>query len=390
MNLREVAQSLRIDPSTLENGQVVDTSVAVPDVETFRKLFGGTLSDEQRAAFSAAAPDLEEHPQMKALTHHVFGSGDLDDDARAYARQVLPANVRVMLGDTVTINSDIVQGPSGQPYAIVTDNLVFDGGSLTMQATALTINAGTVTVKSGSPTNPYHIGIMGVAGTQPAQAAAGSPYANAAQAGSNSSAPTPGICTGASDGGTGTAGSKGNVGNPGNTGNTGLASYPAAITVTSFDPASASALVVQTQSGAGGAGGQGGNGGQGQTGGQGGNGCDSGCEGTDGGNGGAAGQGGDGGPGGNGANGVNGYPSSISFPNASKQMLQTVSVSAPPGAAGPGGSGGPAGYPGGGGSGGKHKSDGQSGGGASGGTTGANGTAGTIQGAPGQISFTWT
>ena len=54
MNLREVAQSLRIDPSTFENGQVVDTSVAVPDVETFRKLFGGTLSDEHRAAFSAA------------------------------------------------------------------------------------------------------------------------------------------------------------------------------------------------------------------------------------------------------------------------------------------------------------------------------------------------
>jgi len=32
---------------------------------------------------------------MKALTHHVFGSGDLDDDARGYAKQVLPANVRV-------------------------------------------------------------------------------------------------------------------------------------------------------------------------------------------------------------------------------------------------------------------------------------------------------
>jgi len=390
VDVQEAAKLFGLDPSSAGKGNAAGKTIVVQDIDTFRKLFGGELTDEQRQAFSAAAPDIEEHPPMGELIDHVFGAGELTDSAEAYSREVTPTEVTMVAGDTFTIDTDIVQGPSGQPYSIVTDNLVFDGGSLTMLATALTIQATSVTIKSGSQKNPYHIGIMGVVGATPEQAPSGAPYANSAQSGSNSSPPSPGICSGAKSGGTGKNGAKGNPGAAGYPGNQGVASYPATIAIKSFDASSTTGLVVQTQSGAGGIGGQGGNGGPGQNGGNGGKGCDSGCEGTNGGNGGNAGAGGDGGPGGTGADGINGYPISISFPSAAKQMLQTVSVAAPAGPGGKGGAGGPPGSPGKGGDGGKGKSDGKSGSGASGGAAGATGTAGANPGAPGQISIAWT
>ena len=390
MGMLKLAKSLGLDSSKLEKGEVIDTVVSVPDIDTFRELFGGSLTDEQRAGFSAATPDLDDHPAMKALVQHVFGSGALDDAARDHAGRLFPTTVKLTAGSTVTIDTDITVGPLGQPYAIVTDALVFAGGSLTMLATSLTIQAGTVTVSGAAAAKPYHIGIFGEDGTQPPQAPPGQPYANAAKSGSNSSPPSPGICTGAAKGGNGTDGSKGNTGSPGEDGSLGQPSYPASITITSFDPASTGALVLQTQSGAGGAGGQGGNGGQGQNGGNGGKGCDSGCEGTSGGNGGDAGAGGDGGPGGNGVDGVSGYPINVSIPMESKQMLQTVSIAAQPGVAGQGGKGGPPGSPGSGGKGGKGKSNGKTGSGAASGATGAAGTPGQQTGAPGQIILSYT
>jgi len=390
MGVREVVELLGLDSGTLENGEIIDTTVHISDVATLRQLFGGSLTDEQRSQFTGGTASSDEHPQMSALIDHVFGSGELSDETRTYAGQVFPVQVRLMAGGTVTIDTDLTVGPLAQPYAIIADNLIFAGGSLTMLATSLTIQAGQVSVKSGSAGKPYHLGILGVDGTQPQQASAGTAYTQPAAAGSNASAPTPGICTGASNGGNGTNGSKGNTGSNGQNGNAGSASYPASITISKFDPASTGVLVLQTQSGAGGTGGQGGDGGTGQDGGSGGSGCDSGCEGTDGGNGGNAGPGGDGGPGGNGTDGINGYPINISFPLASKNMLQTVSLAAPPGGKGVGGNPGGPGNPGGGGSGGKHKSDGQAGSGSGKGQPGADGSAGTNTGAPGQIIPTFT
>lgn len=392
MSVLDIAKQLGQDVEALKRGETLHSTILVNSLDEFRELFGGGLTDDQRAAFSKGSEGVQpdQAPGITELVHHTFGSGPLTAVGAGQAEATFPAKVQVMMAQDVLINSDLVVGPNAAPYAVLADTLTFKGGSLTVLATALTIKANTLSIATGTSKNPYHVGIFGVAGQPGTKGPDGPPYSQPAQGGSNSSAPTPGICTGASDGGNGNPGAKGQVGSPGGPGNPGTASLPATLQIAAYDPASVSAFIVQTQSGAGGAGGLGGNGGRGQDGGRGGNGCDSGCEGTDGGNGGAAGAGGDGGPGGNGANGTNGYPISISFPNSAKTYLQTVTLPAPPGAGGAGGSGGPAGNPGGGGSGGKHKSDGQSGSGASNGATGAAGTPGASSGAPGAITVNYT
>jgi hypothetical protein len=370
---------------------VATKSVNIASIEEFRELFGGRLDEGQRAEFTRNMPaDVDPRiPGLRWLVEYVFGSRELTPGDKEFAHALFPLKADMVSGDTVTINSDIVVGPGASPYVIDADTLIFDGGSLTVLSTALMIKVGDLRVKAPG-SRPYHIGIFGTKGATGDTGSDGAPYSGPAQAGSDSSAPTPGICTGAGKGGNGSDGGKGNDGGIGSNGRDGLASMPATITIAAVEPESETQLVISTASGDGGDGGVGGKGGTGQTGGNGGKGCDSGCEGTDGGNGGAAGMGGNGGPGGTGGNGTAGYPISVSFPKDQRGMLQTIVAAAPPGQGGTGGNGGAAGSPGAAGTGGKHSTNGQPGSSASAGNSGDTGSRGAQPGAPGTLDVKYT
>jgi len=375
------------DIEALRNGETISSTVTVNSLEEFKLLFANELPQEYRDEFAKMATSTAAANYQSAaiasvanLTQHVYGNHLLSSEDLNFATQIFPLKVQATSAADLTINSDEQFGPNATPQAINAGTLKFSGGSLTAITTALSISADTLLVQSGG-SKPYIIGIVGLAGVVGISGVDGAIYASAAANGTDANIPTPGICTGASDGGDATNGAKGNVGNPPvSPGQDGQSNLPATIAIKAVDPSSAP-LVIFSQGGVGGAGGTGGQGGQGQTGGNGGNGCDTGCEGTNGGNGGNGGDGGDGGVGGNGGNGVSGPPISVIFPSASQSLLTLVPTAAPPGAAGSGGGGGAAGVAGACGSGGKNKHNGNDGGGGSAGSAGKNGSPGANTGA---------
>lgn len=384
MDFWDAAERLGHDQQALEASKTVRSVATINSLDEFKELFAGQIPDDHRQAFDAGAAETDDGSHTIAIARSVYGTQKLSADSRAFADMLFPVKVNAVSGTTVTITDDEVQGPSGPPWLINAQELVFDGGSVTAITTALTIRADVLTVVKPSA-KPYTVAILGNDGAPGNPGPAGPPYNAPAQAGSNASAPTPGICTGASDGGKGGDGGPGNPGGNAQRGNDGAPNLPASITIKAVSPQNQGIFAVYTRSGAGGNGGAGGAGGRGQDGGRGGNGCDSGCEGTDGGNGGTAGKGGDGGIGGDGGNGVNGNSISLVFPSEAKQFLSKSSDVAPPGKGGAPGAAGKAGSPGGGGSGGKHKSDGQAGSGASDGKQGQPGNDSKKSGAPGNI-----
>lgn len=391
-NYLERAKLLGHDVEKLKAGETIRSVVTISSLEQFKDLFANGLSVEQRQAFAQNIGAMKGpfgSASFMRLMNYVYGEGSLTADDTDFAQKIFPIKVQAVSASTVTIDTDQVIGPSGAPSAINASQLIFDGGSITVQNTVFGLTADTLTIKSGG-TKQYHVGILGCPGTVGSTGATGSSFTGPAANGSNASAPTPGICTGASDGGNGSNGQVGGTGGTGGLGGPGLPSLAANITIGSYASSSTAPFVVYTRSGSGGQGGTGGTGGAGQQGGNGGNGCDSGCEGTDGGNGGNGGQGGTGGQGGNGGPGTDGFPTTISFPAAAKSNLQTLSQSAPPGAGGNGGQGGAGGQPGSGGTGGKHKSNGQSGSVGQTGSSGSAGTAGTVSGAPGSYNIRYT
>lgn len=398
MNYLERAKQFGHDADALKNGKVITSTITIDSIDEFRSIFGDALTDDHRRKFSNAVNalmtdsenPLSMHPSMVNMMSYVHGDHSYETLDMAYANMLFPVMIQVVSAADVVINTDRVQGPNASPWVINAGTLTFDGGSVTAITTLLTIVADNLIIKRGGG-KPYHVGVLGADGVTGPAGLPGTAYSGPAKNGSNASAPTPGICTGASNGGNGDDGEKGNDGNiPVSPGKDGQANFPATITIKAFDSSNTSPFVLFTQSGAGGDGGIGGAGGTGQAGGNGGNGCDSGCEGTDGGNGGKGGDGGNGSNGGNGGNGVNGIPISVSFPVAYKNMLSPVSKPANPGIGGKGGQGGKAGDPGSGGSGGKHKSNGVSGGNGKAGNNGNPGLPGTRTGAAGDINISYT
>ncbi|MCB1307301.1 MAG: hypothetical protein KDK30_03930 [Leptospiraceae bacterium] len=395
MNYLDRARQLGQDVEALQRGETITSHVTFATIEEFKNFFGAGLTEEQRTAFSLSAPSDGDtgtglnHPRMRNLTHYVYGNRALTAEDTEYATQIFPVRVAVTSGNQIVINSDQVVGPAASPYSINAGTLVFSGGSLTVITTSLYIKADNLLTQHGGK-EQYLVGILGQQGRTGDVGGNGEAYKNPAKNGSNASAPTPGICTGASDGGKGDDGKEGNQGGNGGKGDNGHSNLPASISIGAVDPASQIPFVVFTMSGPGGNGGNGGDGGQGQDGGDGGHGCDSGAEGTDGGNGGNAGKGGLGGNGGDGGDAVDGQGISITFPNASKSILQTLPQAAQPGQGGNPGKGGSPGSPGKGGSGGKHKSDGSEGSGASSGDDGKPGNASQKTGAPGQFVINYT
>ena len=376
----------------------ITATVKITSVEDFRVLFSGGLTDTQRTNFAKHIPSTAGQENkiynldfLEQIVSHVYANTELRSaEAQKFVDEAFPIEIDVLTGENVTISSDMLIGPGARPYLINADTLTIDGGSLTVTSTALTIRANKlVFTQNQKSAKSYHIGILGQTGMNGSKGPDGMPYDSPAQAGSSASAPTPGICSGASNGDGGLAGSSGAEGGSGQNGKDGLANLPANISIAALDE-SAEGFVIFTQSGMGGDGGDGGTGGSGQIGGHGGQGCNSGCEGTDGGNGGAGGNGGVGGNGGNGGSGADGNPIVITFPTAGKGKLNVISMDAKPGTGGRkgvGGSGGRGGFAG---SGGKHKSGGASG---SQGKFGADGKAGPIgqhDGSPGNVTYHFT
>ena len=371
------------------------TKRQVHSVEEYRNMFLSGISSEQREAFLRALPGSESYRsdgdalQQEVIAHVYGGVPAKSRDALEFIENVFPVTAMTLEGHDIVISGDQIIGPNHAPYVITADTLTFNGGSLTIIATALTINVKKLLVTSTeSSSKPYHIGILGQAGRKGSPGSAGRDYDHPASAGSNDTPSSPGCCFG-SGGRDGDAGGSGTVGGTGHDGTAGLRNQPASIVVDALDPNSSS-LVIFTQSGAGGDGGDGGVGGAGQTGGAGGHGCDAGCEGTHGGDGAAGGAGGTGGVGGKGADGIDGNPITVTFPGASKALLQTPHEEAKPGVGGAGGGGGGGGVGGPGGRGGKHARNGSTGSQGKPGEIGKAGAAGTRAGAPGNFVFHFT
>ncbi len=393
--------------------------ITIQTIDQFGEIFAAGISEELRKQFSDSLPKSSSEDVLRELADYVYGScyvkeifpvkvkmrKPLSRLAVEYINKVFPLKAKAVSEHNVVIDKDIVFGPSASPQIINADTLTFDGGSITAVTTSLSINANKLIITGKSSSNPYHVGVFGRKGSDGADGNPGKHYTSPAVAGHDSSAPTPGICTGASNGGKGDNGLKGFPGEDGKDGKDGQPNMPANISIADmgdkskempvFCPSCGTAnvvildtetanFVVSTYSGAGGAGGIG------QTGGNGGNGCRTGCEGTDGGQAGDGGDGGDGGNGGNGGNGASGNPITITFPIKDKNYLQTVSTTAPLGSGGDEGRAGVGGDGGTGGAGGKHKTNGSSGGQGKYGEKGKKGADGTRPGAPGNIVFHYT
>jgi len=388
MDYIEKAKLLGQNVDELTKKGTLTSEVTIKSLDDFKKVFASNISDENRKNFSVANFAIAE-PLMRNLTEHVYGERELTEEDNAFAEKLFPIRATVTSGHDITISTDKVYGPTAAPVYINAGTLTFDGGSITAVATVLNISADTLLInKSGS--KPYTVGILGQTGNA---GYTGQPiplYSAPAPHGQDVSPPSPGVCTGAPNGGIGKNGSKGLSGNHGGSGQEGVTNAPAVFDIRNFSDSSVIPFTVFTQSGGGGVGAAGGQGQGGQAGGRGGNGCDSGCEGTDGGQGGNGGDGGSGGSGGAGGNGVAGTHILIKFPSAHKSMLVTLVKPASPGAGGTGGSGGNYGPAGVGGKGGKHSTNGSAGSPGNIGIMGVNGAPGAKVGAPGNITTHYT
>lgn len=343
------------------------------------------LPEHHREEFVNAIKTNPDNSGMHKIFEHVYNSKSSNNENSdalhfdANESRQFPLTMQKVSTSELVIDKEFVIGPHASPYLIDVDSLVFDGGSITVISTALNIKAKKVTITNKPSSKQYHIAILGQAGLKGRTGSKGSEYVSRARDGSNSYAPSPGICTSAGSAGVGSDGKNGGVGGVGGQGNKGIANWPATIEINSFSENSPT-LEILLKSGVGGAGGDGGIGGAGQEGGHGGNGCYSGCEGTNGAFGGTGGNGGNGGNGGSGGSGANGNPVHISCPSVSRNLLSVTTESSEVGNVGNGGAGGAGGKGGSGGIGGKHSYNGQNG---SGGENGNSGIAGTNTGTPG-------
>lgn len=394
MNYNTLNDLLDIHP---KENETIETIVKISSHLEWQSIFAFNLSQSVKEAFPKAIPKLtDKHALYKETMTNLYGhkeEEDFSDGFWDYLKSVFPAHLTVLTGKNVVIDKDKIIGPSALPYVINADTLTFSGGSITAITTTLTINANKLQIIPSSvdtTSNPYHIGILGLKGDNGNKGTDGVPYNTPAQSGKNASIPSPGICTGASNGGAGSNGNTGTVGKDGENGEDGHPNAPANITITKIDPDYASSFVIYTKSGPGGDGGMGGTGGRGQNGGNGGKGCQSGCECTNGGNGGNGGDGGLGGNGGDGGNAIDGNPIIITFPNAQKDLLQATKESVPFGNGGQAGNGGTGGNGGIGGSTGKKCSTGTTGGTGKFGPDGKAGADGTQSGSPGNYIFNYT
>lgn len=353
------------------------------------------IPEHHREEFVNAIKANPDNSGMHKILEHVYNIQSSNDENsndlhfNADESKQFPLTIQKVSTSKLVIDKEFVIGPHASPYVIDVDDLVFDGGSITAISTALNIKAKKVTITNKPYSKQYHIAVLGQSGLKGRTGPKGSEYVSRAQDGSNSYAPSSGICTSADYSGDGHDGKNGGQGGVGIQGNKGIANWPATIEIKSFAEDSPS-LEIFLKSGIGGDGGEGGIGGSGQGGGYGGNGCSSGCEGTTGAFGGNGGNGGNGGKGGAGSSGANGNPIHISCSSASRNLLSVTAESSEVGNVGNGGAGGTGGKGGSGGIGGKHSYNGQSGSGGENGNSGIAGTTTGIAGSAPHVIYNYT
>ena len=378
-----LADRLGLDRDALERGETIRTTVKIASFEDFKDIFGGSLTEAQRDAHSAAHKSRPASPDgtlalLDELERHVYGRHTLSEQARAYAQTAFPISAKVVSATDLIISSDETLGPADAPVVINCNKLTFSGGSIRAITTSLHITAHELEIK-GSGSTPFHIGILGEKGETGRRGKDGAPYAEPAKSGKKGKTYSPGLCK--SSGGNGEDGERGRDGTDGEQGDNGRGSMSAFINIEKFS--GSIPFVIFTESGAGGDGGDGGDGGRGQDGGKGGKGCDSGCSGTSGGNGGKAGEGGDGRNGGDGGRAADAWGDIyVTFPKDASALLLTNKSTASPGKYGNAGKAGLPGEPGKGGSGGKHSESGKKGKENDPGKPGSHGEAGKVSGVP--------
>lgn len=391
MNFAARAELIGHDLRALEQGQIVDSTVAVHSIDHFKKIFGSGLSEQQRAVYSSThtaafvaknANDADDADSvaMWRLLDHVYGQGELLPQDVAYAETLFPIKIKAISGKEYVVNKALEFDNKTGPVIINTESLVFDNGSITAFSVLVNIVADKLSIKRADRI-PYLINILGINGgkgvDRPARASQ-----DQAPGGHNSS-------NLGKTGGNGDAGNAGFQGGEGGRGADGYASLAAYIAIDTYDVQLTNLpFTIFAQSGAGGEGGNGGAGGAGQQGGNGGNGRSNGCLGSDGGDGGRGGDGGAGGDGGRGGSGVSGAAVAVTFPRSARDYLSCSSKVAFAGHGGRYGEGGAPGHGGSGGHGGKHHTNGKDGNGGLPGKQGSVGGRGDSEGA--EISFAIT
>ena len=367
-----------------------EKTIVLETLNDFQKEAVSHIPKEYREKFANSAKSNTDILGLDKMIPHAYNDERLNDPhLEGVVKNQFPLKAKKVSLEELVINKELVVGPQASPYFIDVDHLIFDGGSLTAITTVLTIKAKKITITSKQSSQQYHIAVLGEAGAKGIAGSKGSEYSGRALDGRDSSAPTPGICTGASLAGIGSDAKNGGDGGVGGDGGIGYANWPAIITIESCGEKSNN-LQILLKSGEGGVGGDGGAGGAGQAGGNGGKGCNSGCEGTDGAFGGAGGIGGSGGSGGIGGNGCYGNPVYISWPDKDRRLLSVIAESALAGLGGRAGLPGISGSGGLGGAGGKHKVNGKNGSDGKSGEAGKAGEKGNQVGSAPDVIYHYT
>ena len=268
--------------------------ITINTLDDFRALFASGITNaqiEEQQSLSQTNPNFNHIDDEEKILNDLIASVYADQNielplTQSFIENTFPIEVELLSANDVVISTDRVTGPNASPLLINADNLTFDGGSLTVITTVLTLSANNLIFKQSSTHQKINtISVFLVKKVKMVPLVPMAKISPPAQAGDTSNPPAPGFCAGAGNGKNGSAGNTGDNGRNGENGMEGDANLPANITINAVND-DLSQLVIFTQSGEGGAGGNGGNGGKGQQGGAGGHGCNSGCEGTDGGNGG--------------------------------------------------------------------------------------------------------
>jgi hypothetical protein len=395
----ELAAQMDHDVDALRAGEELETTCVAADVDKLRELLAGDEAPDARVArterLKRRAPELldasvvTEAALLRRVEAYIYGDEPLSDADRSRIAAAFPVHLRAISAVDKTLAPGEVWnlGSSAPPVVVNLGKLTMQpGSSIVVHNTVLALNVETLVRNGavGAGGANYDLAVLGATGATPTPGKPG-------ESGGVGSPGIQGDCSGpgvaGNSGGPGKAGAtgaRGGVGKPGEAGR------PALTATISIKPGgitgSSPRFVILTRSGTGGAGAVGGTGGAGGVGGTGGHGASCGCEGTNGGNGGTGGRGGTGGTGGTGGNGTDGDEITVTVPVGQAKLIIGSREEAPAGNGGEGGAGGSGGKGGAGGGGGKHHDGGSSGGSRSGAPAGQPGKAGTLSGAPGQIT----
>ena len=150
MGYLERAQLVGHDGPRLKSGETIRSTVLIDSIDKFKAIFAAASAPEQRAEFSRTIETMPWGAQfgnfpdapMTRLLSHIFGDGDLTAADAEFANSLFPLKINAVSGQTVTVSTAIVYGPSGPPTVVNVGTLVFAGGSITAENTVLDAGRG--------------------------------------------------------------------------------------------------------------------------------------------------------------------------------------------------------------------------------------------------------